>query len=408
MSILSVNDVIQGMRRPSAIAGIAGLAALTAGYVVADRTQFFHAYLMGYLFVLAFAAGSLGFLMIHHLAGGRWTYVLQRPFEAAARTLPALAILFIPIVLGMSHLYTWSDPAAVHADPVLEHAMHTKAAYLNVPFFLARAAIYFVVWIALAFALSNLSRRQDGGGEKVAIDLKMRKISGIGLLLFGLTATFASFDWVMSLEPKWYSSIFGAVFMVEQGLAALCLMAIVAHRLARTKPFGDVITQQQFHDIGNMMFALTILWTYMVASQYIIIWSGNLPEEIEYYLHRSVGGWPIAAGILAVLHFAVPFVLMLFKSNKKRSQVLVRIAALLLVVRVVDFLWVCMPSFRHHFSITWLDVASFVGFTGLWMILFLRNLAAAPVLPQHDPRFESVLAHPEVKDEGWEADASDA
>ncbi len=404
-----MNEMIQKIRTRALALGVLGTAAVAAGYFTAGPAQFYQSWLMAFLYVFAFAAGGLGLLMLHHLATGRWGLVLQRPYEAAARTFPLILALFIPLLFGLDHLYAWVNPAA-HHDPVLEHVMHKKGAYLNVAAFQVRAAIYFAVWFGLTALLVRWSRAQDA--DRAAAETcgrRMRMLSGIGLVVFGLTATFASFDWAMSVEPKWYSTMFGAMFLVGQGLATLCLMAIVAHGLSADKRYGAVIGTQQYHDIGNMIFAFNILWTYMGISQYVIIWSGNLPEEVEYYLHRGHTPWPELALALVMLHFAVPFVLMLFKANKKRPRVLAKIAGGLLVMRFADYFWTLMPAFRHKdFYVHWMDLAAPVGLFGLWLYVFLGNLKAAPLLPANDPRFAEVLAHPEERDPGWEADASDA
>jgi hypothetical protein len=404
-----MNEALQNFRKKALAVGLLATAATAAGFFLVERSQFFQSYLIAFLYVLAFAGGSLGLLMIHHLAGGRWSFCLQRPLEAATRTFPLLLVLFIPILFGMDQLYAWMRPEA-GGDHVLQHVMHQKGIYLNVTGFYIRAALYFAVWIGLATLLSAWSRQQDEDpGQAGALDLRMRKLSGIGLVIFGLATTFASFDWAMSIEPKWYSTIYGALFMVGQGVATLSLMAFTARGLSRDPQYGKVITPQQFHDVGNLMFAFTILWAYMSIGQYIIIWSGNLPEEIEYYLHRSHGVWPWLSIGLAVFHFAVPFFLMLLKANKKRSHVLVRIAALLLVMRLVDLFWLITPAFRHdHFHVHWLDVVAPLGLFGLWLYAFLGQLVRRPFLPRNDPRFVAILGHPEEHDVGWEADASDA
>lgn len=389
-----MNDVIQKMQRFALAAAVAGSLATGAGYFMVGREQFFQSYLMAFLFVLAFACGSLGFLMIHHLVIGRWGFVIQRPLEAATRTFPLLVVLFIPIALGLTDLYSWARPEALH-----DHVLLKKAAYLNATAFYIRAAIYFSVWLVLSYFLSAWSQKQDANpGEAKALELRMRKLSGIGLVIFGIMVTGAAMDWIMSIEPKWYSSIFGALVMVGQGLSAMCLMALLMNRLKGCAPFDKLVTPQQFHDIGNFMFSFTILWTYMSIAQYIIIWSGNLPEEVEYYLHRKEGGWSLLILVITIFGFVLPFLLMLFKSNKRRSGVLAGIATLVLLVRLLDLQWMVTPTFRHHVHIHWLDVAAWVGVTGVWLVAFFRQLSARPAVPQHDPRFEALLAHTEKSD----------
>ena len=378
-----MNEVIKKMQLPALLAAVAGALATGTGYFVAGREQFFQSYLMAFLFVLAFACGSLGFLMIHHLVIGRWGFVIQRPLEAASRTFPLLVVLFIPVLLGLTDLYAWARPEALH-----DHVLAKKAGYLNANGFYLRAALYFAVWLVLSYFLSAWSRRQDENpGQAKALELRMRKLSGIGLVVFGIVTTGAAVDWIMSIEPKWYSSIFGALVMVGQGLSAMCLMALLMHRLKKVAPFDRQVTPQQFHDIGNFMFSFTILWTYMGIAQYIIIWSGNLPEEVEYYLHRQQGGWAGVALAITLLGFVLPFLLMLFKSNKRRSHVLAGIAVLVLLVRLLDLLWMVTPVFRHSFHLHWLDGAAWVGLTGVWLVAFFRQLSARPPLPLHDPRF---------------------
>ncbi|MCS6772002.1 MAG: hypothetical protein NZ740_08260 [Kiritimatiellae bacterium] len=404
-----MNERLQSLRLKALAVGIVGTGATIASWFVIGPDQFFQSWLAGFMYVFAFASGGLGLLMIHHLASGRWSFCLQRPYEAAARTFPLILVLFIPIAFGMDRLYAWVNPAK-HHDHVLEHVMQHKGMYLNLPWFFIRTGIYFAIWIGLTWLLTTWSALQDARpAERELYGRKMRMLSGIGLVIFGLAVTFAAFDWAMSVEPKWYSSIYGAIMMVGQGVSTLCLMAIVARILSADSRYGSVIGVQQFHDIGNMIFAFTILWTYMNVSQLVIIWSGNLPEEIEYYAHRSHAPWTQIAAGLAVFHFFIPFGLMLFKAVKKNARTLSWIAGGLLVMRFVDYFWTLMPAFRHeHFHISWADLAAPIGMFGLWLFVFLGNLQKRPLLPLNDPRFAHILAHPEEHDTGWEADASDA
>jgi hypothetical protein len=262
----------------------------------------------------------------------------------------------------------------------------------------------------MAYLLGAWSRRQDASpAEAGALGLRMRKLSGIGMVVFGLALTFASFDWVMSLEPKWYSTIYGAHFMIGSWLLMMSFMAILMHRLSAHKPLAGLIGRQQFHDIGNLIFALTILWAYMGIGQYIIIWSGNLPEEVEWYIHRGGHGWPLVAAFLGVFHFGVPFVLLLMKSNKKRSHVLALIAGWQILMRVVDLFWMIAPTFRHdRLAVHWLDAAAPLALGALWLTVFLGLLRQRPLLARNDPRFQDLLAGHAVDDPGWETDASDA
>lgn len=387
-----MKEILRSLRNKWLAVGLAGTAAAVAGYFVVGPSAFYQAWLMAFLYVLAFAAGGLGLLMIHHLASGRWSHGLRRVYESAVRTFPFVLIFFLPLIPGMRELYPWVDPSS-RGDAVLEHVMHHKKMYLNQPGFLARAAVYFAIWIGLGVSLVRASRQQDRTIDpEGSIARRMRMVSGPGLVVFGLATTFAAFDWAMSVEPKWYSALYGATFMVGQGLSALCLCAVVARFLARDSRYAEAMGPQQFHDIGNMIFAFTILWAYMNLSQLVIIWSGNLPEEIEYYLHRSYAPWPTVAVVLALLHFAVPFFLLLFKVNKRNPNRLAAIALLLLVMRFVDVFWTIAPAYRYaSFHISWVDAAAAVGLTGLWLAAFFGALAKPPLLPLNDPRFTFIL-----------------
>ncbi len=391
-----MNDVIKKMQRLAMAAMLAGLSATVYGYYQAGAEQFYQSYLMGFLFVLAFSSGSLGFLMIHHLVMSRWGLILQRPLEAGARTFALVAVLFVPLLGGLPELYSWDRHEALH-DQVLRN----KLFWLNENAFCARSVLYFVVLIGLALLLSRWSRQQDEQPERaLVLGSRMRKLSGVGLILYALAVTFAAFDWIMSIEPKWYSTIFGALVLVSHGLGALCLMAIMAHRLRGVAPIDRLATPRQFQDIGNLIFAFTILWAYISIGQYIVIWSANLPEEVEYYLHRAHGGWPELAGLITILLFFIPFMVMLFKNNKKKSAVLAGIALYLLLVRPLDLVWMVAPVFRPDFHLHGLDLAAIAGLTGLWLLFFLQELAARPLVPLNDPRFQHMLAQPEGKEEG--------
>ncbi len=374
--------LIENVGRRSLWVGIGfGVLALI-GWLL-NPAAFYQAYLIGYLFWLAIALGSLITLMIHHVAGGTWLYVIRRPMEAAIRTLPLLAILFLPILLGMSSLYPWSVAEIVADDKYLQF----KSPYLNTPFFVLRAVIYFAVWCTLGHFLVKWSAQQDASGDPL-LNRPLRVLSGGGIVAYVLTATFASFDWMMSVDPHWFSSIYGPIFMVSQGLGALCFLLIALALLARSEPLASVVTQDRYHDLGKWLFALVMLWAYMMFSQFLIIWSGNLPEHIAWYLRRSGSDWKVLALILTLFHFLVPFIVLLSRLAKQRSAILVKLAIGLLVLRFFDLFWLLAPDLHDGvFVLHWLDLVVPVALGGLWLAAYAQRLSDRPLLVLHDPRF---------------------
>jgi hypothetical protein len=324
--------------------------------------------------------------MLYHLVSGRWGFVVQRPLEAAARTLPLMALLFVPILFGLRDLYPWARPEAVAADHLLQH----KQPYLNVTFFTVRTALYFTLWIGLALLLSRWSAAQDRTGDPL-LTRAIKRLSGPGLGLYAIAVTFAAVDWVMSLEPLWYSTMYGVIFLVGQGLLALGFVIIVGVALSRRPPLATVFTTERLHDLGNLLLAHVMLWAYIGFSQYLIIWSGNLPEETPWYLHRTAGGWQAVALLLVVFHFAVPFLVLLNRVTKRRGSLLLGVAAGVLVVRLLDLVWIVTPAFHPEgFRLHWLDVAAPIALGGLWLGAFCLNLRRRPLLPRNDPRFQGL------------------
>ncbi len=369
-------------RRCLAIGIATLLVAAALGVMAPDR--FASAYLLGYLFWAGIAVGCLGLLMLHHLAGGRWTYVVQRLLEAGARTLPLVALLFLPILLNLNRLYLWARPEAVAAQHLLQH----KQPYLNVGGFFGRAVIYFAVWIALGWLLTMLSARRDEATGDTALTRRMKVLSGPGLLLYGVAVSFAAIDWAMSLEPLWFSSIYGIVFLVGQALTGLALTIVTAAQLEARGPLRGLIGARQWHDLGNLLLALVMLWAYIAFSQFLIIWSGNLPEEIPFYLHRLQGGWQVIAAVLIGFHFIVPFLLLLNRGTKRNPRVLSRVAVGLLLVHLLDVFWLTAPAFHPHgIGAHLLDVLVPVGLGGLWVAAFISQLRRRPLLALNDPQF---------------------
>ena len=371
------------------IVGVVGLIALGIGFFF-DKDQFFRAYLVGFIYWLGAALGSLGFLMIQYLTGGSWGVVTRRIFEAAARTVfPLGLILFIPIVLGMGSLYEWTHADKVAVDPILQH----KQPYLNVTFFLIRAAVYFLVWWLLSSMLSRLSKAHDDTGDHGKRQ-RMADLSGPGVLAYGLTMTFAAFDWVMSLDPHWYSTIYGLMVIAGQGINAISLAIIIAVNLAKREPMEHVYRPSHFHDLGKLLFALVMVWAYFSYSQLVIIWAANLPEEITWYLRRWSGKWSLVGWAVLLFHFAVPFTILLSRDLKRHARRLIWVAGLMMFMRMLDlvFLVAPEPGSPSRLSTAWMYVAATLGIGGVWLWVFSQNLRSRSLLPVNDPQFEDALA----------------
>jgi len=294
-----------------------------------------------------------------------------------------MTILFVPVIFGIHSLYEWSHDDAVAQDIILQH----KSLYLNTPFFIARAAFYFAAWLLMGWFLNRWSKQQDSTRDG-SFAKRFQRLSAPGLIIYALTITFASTDWVMSLEPHWFSTIYGMMFMVGQALTTLAFVIAVLALLADTPPISDFLEPEIFNDLGNLLFAFIMLWAYLSFSQYLIIWSGNLPEEIPWYLRRSRGGWQWIAVALALFHFAIPFFLLLIRRNKRRRQVISGIAIAVVVMRLVDLMWLVVPAHEPTVHVHWLDIATLAGIGGLWVAGFSKQLRKQSLLPLGDPEFQ--------------------
>lgn len=370
-------------QRGALIAGGAGLAGCVLGVVLGFHQQFFRSYLVAFNLFLGVALGCLVILMLQHLTGGAWGFILRRPLEAGTRTLPLLAILFVPLAFGLTDLYSWANPEVVARDPDLEH----KSRYLNVGFFLGRAAFYFAVWVGLALLLDYWSRRYDETGD-FAVSERMRRSSGPGLVLYGLTVTFAAIDWLMSLEPHWYSTIYGGLIGMGQVLSGFTFAVAVLMLLGTRPPLDRVLSTNNLRDLGSLMLAFVMVWAYLGFSQFLLIWSGNLEEEIPWYVARLQGGWSYVGLALILFHFALPFVLLLSADLKRNRVTLAAVALLVLAMRVVDLFWLIVPAYRVGLSVHLLDVAALVGVGGVWLWVFLWQVQQRPLLPVHAPPAE--------------------
>ena len=370
------------------IVGLIALGACVAGYFI-DKDQFFRAYLVGFVLWIGVALGSLGLTMIQYLSGGSWGLVTRRVFEAASRTIfPLGLILFIPILLGMHSLYHWSHADAVAADPVLQH----KQAYLNVPFFIARNIGYFVIWGIFAFLISKWSKQHDATGD-IQYRKRLSTISGPGVLIFCLVVTLAATDWLMSLDPHWFSTIYGLLVLAGQGIAAMAFAILVTVNLAKHEPLSAVYRATHFHDLGKLLLAMVMLWAYFSFSQLLIIWSANHPEEIPWYLHRFHGGFQYVGWALVLLHFALPFALLLSRNLKRNAKRLAVVATLVLIMRVIDLVWLVGPELTSgHLGTVWMYALAPIGIGGIWFWWFARELSNRPLLPVNEPNFEALLA----------------
>lgn len=384
---------IDRYRRLALIAGIAGLTLCALGALFSHelRTQFFRSYLFAFVFWIGIPLGCLAILMLQHMSGGAWGLVIRRVLESATRTFPLLALLFIPILIGVRFLYVWAQPELVHGNELLEH----KSFYLNVPFFIGRAVFYFGVWLALMYFLNKWSLEQDRTGDRM-LTRKIQDLSGPGLVLYGLTVTFASIDWVMSLQPEWFSTIFGILFMGGQGVSAMSFVIAVLVLLSLRKPMSDVVAPRHFHDLGKLLLAFIMLWAYFSFSQFLIIWAGNLPEEIPWYVRRLNGPWKWVGLMLVLFHFALPFVMLLSRDLKRNGRLLAMVAIAVIIMRMVDLFWLIAPEFNNgHIDIRWMwmDLLALVGVGGIWLWFFASQLKARPLLPVQDPFLESVFTH---------------
>ena len=313
--------------------------------------------------------------------------MVRRILEAATRNLPVMILLFVPVLLGLEDIYLWARPEAASDELIRQ-----KSAFLNPMGFTLRSLAYLSIWSLFAWTLNRLSLRQDETGDP-ELFRKMQMISAAGLVTYCLTATFASIDWLMSLDPHWYSSIFGVYFIIGQALSGIAFVIVIARYLSEREPMAGVLQPRHIHDYGNLMLAFVMLWAYIAVSQLIIIWSADLPEEIPWYLERVQGGWQGISIALGLFHFLVPFLILLSRGFKRNIGVLARVALFLLIMRWIDLFWLAAPTFHHHLSFHWLDLSTLVAIGGVWSALFIGQLQRRSLIPINDPYLEEALAN---------------
>ena len=382
---LMAPPVAETMQTRSLFIGLVGVAASVAGAVLAPN-DFYSAYLTVFMAGLGLSLGCMAILMLYHLVGGAWGTVSRRILEAGMMTLPLMAALFVPILLNLRRLYDWARPDELAKDPKLADIAHS---YLNFNGTMTRAAFYFVVWIGMAFLLNKWSTAQDNSDARNESTLRFRAVSAPGLVIYSLTISFAVIDWVMSLQARWISTIYGLIFIAGQALAAFCFVVLIETILGKRKPMSEYLRSTEVHDHGKFMLAFVMVWAYFNFSQWLIIWAGNLPEEIPWFFRRIHGGWGVVAMFLVLFHFAVPFGFLLSQRLKRQTTTLVWIATWLLLMRIVDIFWHIEPAQSlHHdtFHISWTLFAALAGVGGLWMAYFFRNLRARPLLAVYAPQ----------------------
>jgi predicted small integral membrane protein len=351
------------------------LAAGGAGLAISPKA-FFEAWLVAWLFWAGLSLGSLAILMLQSLTGGAWAQAVRLPCEAAVGTLGPAALLFIPILLGAGQIYPWTD-----RELFLHHEWPHKEAYLSLPYFAIRAAIYFGIFVLLGALLRRWSAPRPGLAEERRA-LRLRQTSCAGLILYFVSMNFAATDWVVSLTPQWYSTMFSVILMIGQFLSALAFVIVLVCVLGAREPFAGMLTPKHLHDLGNLLLAFVVFWAYVSFAQFLLIWSGNLPREISWYLPRLSGGWQYVALALFLVQFLVPFALLLSREAKRDPRRLGRVAMLVLAANALNTYWLTAPSFAPA-RFTWLDPVLFAAIGAAWIALFLRNFGSALEVARH-------------------------
>jgi hypothetical protein len=386
---------------------VIGLAGCVYGYGVSKGTML-QCYLFAFVFWMGLTMGLFGLTLIHHMIRGRWGMPVLRIWEAGSRNLFLMLLFFVPIAYAIytHHLYPWAFTPDNVPHELQKHIAH-KAKYFEFSFFIARAALYFGIWLLFSSVLNRSSVRQDVTGDSEMSNTRA-SIAAPGVVLFVLTVTFAWTDWVMSLDPSWFSTIFGIWFVVGQGRSATAFTAILIWKWAGTKPYSDMVSEGVTRDIGNVLLTFTMFWGYISISQFLIIYSGNLGEETSYYLRRGLDPkhgasiyWAIGS-IITFGQFFVPFVMLLSGKTKRSAKLLGIVASIIFTVRILDIFWTILPFFHGDPrgsgpavppEIFWMSLAAWLAMGGIWLFVFVGNLKRYPLLPKHEPRLVEALEH---------------
>lgn len=373
------------------VGGVGLIAAIILGFFAGGET-FFQSYLFAFLFWLGLALGCLIMLFVQHVAGGSWGALIRRPLESGAMVLPVMALLFIPLLFGMGSLFEWTQTEFLESHPLVA----AKTGYLNTPFFIVRALIYFAVWGYGAWYFYQQSGKQDENpDESSRIGFKMKSISGPWIVAYVTTMTFAAIDWSMSLTPEFFSGIYSVIFMIGQAITAVCFIIFITVYLAsKNKEVDELLTSKRLQDLGNFLMAFTMFWAYTSIAQVIIIWSNNIIETNPYYVLRFSPAWQGVGLFLIFFGFAAPFVILFSRWVKRKRQALVWVAIWAIFVRLLDLFYIVIPNFeREGFALHLLDVVLLVAMGGIWLAAFAFTFKTRSVLPLHDPRLPSEEAH---------------
>jgi len=377
----SLRPQMDRAQRIAIFVGVIALAFSCLG-LFGDAAHFWQSYLFAYIFWAGLTLGCLGVFFLHNVVGGNWGVAIRRLVESGLKTLPLVLLFAIPVFFALGTLYKWTD-ASYRAE---HFAVGHKAAYLNQPWFIIRTLLYFAIWGFSGYRILAMANEHDRTGDP-ALFRRIKARSAPALLVFVVTTTLAFIDWIMSLEPDWYSTIYGWMYTVGQVLLTFSFLVAVLVLLSKREPFVSFLTKQHYHDIGNLMLAFTMLWAYMSFAQFLIIWAENLPDEIPWYVRRFSGGWGYIAWTIAIFHFFVPFFLLLLRFVKKNPTRLRTLAIWIIIMKMLDVFWIVEPAFRQRgLEVYWTDLVTLIGVGGVWLAVFIWNLKSRPLLASHDPR----------------------
>ncbi len=375
----------------AAVCAVLG-AVVCAILGVGNPKQFFFSWLVSFLFFLSLALGALFFVLIQYASQGGWGIVVRRIGETTFATLPVMAALFLPVLLGLRDLYSWTAPGAAEHDALL----HWKSPYLNVPFFLIRAALYFGIWSFMALLYYRGSRGQDVTGDP-RVSARLRRLAGPAIIVLALTQTFASIDWIMSLTPHWYSTMFGVYFFAGSFVGFIALLSVVTVAMRRAGLLDTVISAEHLHDIGKWLFAFTAFWAYIAFSQFFLMWYANLPEETFWYKARIDGSWLPVSLLLMAGHFGAPFFYLMGRDVKRNGTTLAVGGAWVLSMHFVDIYWQVMPTLHPEgLRPSLLDVAALLTVGGCFVAAASWLMRRQALVPLRDPRLAESLAFENV------------